>query len=245
MGNILRKRKGVEMMNTAEKYGMTGELPPVELADLLQIQNKNKFTGALSIQQGQRKGIIYFEDGEVVHGEYSRWAGQTAVYLLLGLGQGEFSCQIGLCPPKKTIEMGMTQLLLEAHRWLDELSETQRQVLFKEKQEPDKKINRLVKKLLPIQGVDYAVLFDENGQPHDDDSDASIRLAAQGGLIRENGIQLGAALGLSDFRGAMLTGGGGHMLLIVSPLKSMILSINRLRKPYQVEAAVRNTLLDH
>lgn len=233
------------MMNTAEKYGMTGELPPVELADLLQIQNKNKFTGALSLQHGQRKGVIYFEQGEVVHAEYSRWAGYNAVYLMLGLGQGEFSCQIGLVAPKKTIEMAMSQLLLEAHRWLDELSDTQRRALFKEQQLPEKKVNRLVKKLLPIQGVDYAVLFDDNGHPHDDESDASIRLAAQGGLIRENGIHLGAILGLGDFRSAMLTGGGGHILLIVSHLKSMLLSINRLRKPYRVEAAVRKTLLDN
>lgn len=230
--------------NTAEQLGFTGELPTVALADLLQMQNQNSFSGALSIQQGQHKGAIYFKQGEVVHADYGRWRGLKAVYIMLGRGQGQFSCQAGMAPSRKTIDMSMSHLLLEAHRWLDELTDKQREVLFNDAP-AERKMNRLVKKLLPIQGVEYAVLFDENGQPHEDDSNAALRLSAQGDLMRQNGSELGKLLGLGELRSGLFSGRGGHMLLLISNLKALLVSISSQKKPQGVEAAVRKTLMDH
>ncbi|MBF0646945.1 DUF4388 domain-containing protein [Desulfuromonas acetoxidans] len=230
--------------NTAEELGFTGELPTVGLADLLQMQNQNGFSGALSIQQGEHKGAIYFHQGDVVHAEYGRWRGLKAVYIMLGRGKGRFSCQMGLEPPRQTIDVTMNHLLLEGHRWLDELTDKQREALFYDAPQ-ERKVNRLVKKLLPIQGVEYAVLFDENGQPHEDETNAGLRMSAQGDLMRNNGVELGRILGLGELRSGMFSGRGGHMLLLISNLKALLVSISGKKKPQSVEAAVRKTLMDH
>lgn len=230
--------------NAAEQLGFSGELPKVGLTDLLQMQNQNKFSGALSIQQGQQKGIIYFVEGEVKHAEYSRWQGLKAVYIMLGRGEGRFSFQTGLEPPHQSIDMTMTHLLLEGHRWLDELTDKQRQAL-KNDAPPERKVNRLLKKLLPVRGVEYAVLFDENGHPHEDNSNAGMRLSAQGDLMRNNGVELGRILGLGELRSGLFSGQGGHMLLLISDLKALLVSIGGSHNPQEVETAVRKTLMDH
>ena len=240
----MRQQKEGMMADAAEQLGFTGELPTVGLSDLLQMQNQNGFSGALSIQQGQNKGAIYFQHGEVVHAEYGRWRGLKAVYIMLGRGQGNFSCQTGLEPPRLTINGSMSHLLLEGHRWLDELTDKEREVLFNDAP-AERKMNRLVKKLLPIQGVEYAVLFDENGHPHEDDSNAGLRLSAQGDLMRNNGVELGKILGLGELRSGMFSGRGGHMLLLISNLKALLVTISGQKKPQGVEAAIRKTLMDH
>lgn len=230
--------------NAVEQSGFSGELPTVKLADLLQMQNQNKFSGALSILQGQHKGIIYFIEGEVKHAEYARWHGLKAVYIMLGRGEGRFSFQTGLEPPHRTIDLTMTHLLLEGHRWLDELTDKQREALQNDAP-PERRVNRLLKKLLPVQGVEYAVLFDENGHPHEDNSNAGMRMSAQGDLMRNNGVELGKILGLGELRSGLFSGQSGHMLLLISSLKALLVSVSGSHKPQDVEAAVRKTLMDH
>ncbi|GAJ01880.1 unnamed protein product, partial [marine sediment metagenome] len=50
-----------------------------------------KKTSALEIDMEGKKGVIYFEDGEVINGEYENLVGEKAVLKLITLNRGKIS----------------------------------------------------------------------------------------------------------------------------------------------------------
>ncbi len=102
------------------KKGFQGKVFDVQLADIIQMNCLGRLTTALIITRDGEKGIIYFNEGEVIHAECGDDKGTEAFYRILGWEEGEFISNIGFVPPVQTIYQNWEHLLFEAMRRNDE-----------------------------------------------------------------------------------------------------------------------------
>lgn len=220
------------------QQGFSGELPQVHLADVMQLHHQNQFSGGLSILHNKNKGVIFFREGEIVHAEQNQTTGIDAIYQMLSWTGGIFSCHPNLKPMHTSIRMSMTQLLLECHCRLDEEGVYQPQPKTDEKQS----MNKTVRKILPIPGVNFAVLIDSKGQPDSDNSDSAARLGAQGHYFIDVTDKLGRLLGAKNCHFSAITGNAGHCLVFKTKQRSLVVGVPGNCNFQPVESAIRTTL---
>jgi response regulator of citrate/malate metabolism len=71
--------------------GFNGTVDAIDLPSILQVLHIEKKTAAVQVHSGQDKGLINFDDGEIVHAEFGPLAGETAVRTMIGQNKGRFS----------------------------------------------------------------------------------------------------------------------------------------------------------
>ena len=97
-----------------------GNLRDLGLASIISINCNEMNRACLQIRHQGRLAAIYFEDGTIVHATLDGQEGKEVVYELLGWKDGSFSLAQGVAPPKRTIQLDWTVLLLEGMRRLGE-----------------------------------------------------------------------------------------------------------------------------
>lgn len=102
-----------------------GKIEEIGLADVIQMLESARKTGALQIRFADLTGWIYFTQGNMIHASFKEVIGEDAIILLLKLTGGDFTFDPAL-PPNviRTITGTNTQVVLDALRIIDE--ETQR-----------------------------------------------------------------------------------------------------------------------
>jgi len=103
-----------------KKKGFQGELVGLQLTDIIQMNCLSRLTTALIVTRNGEKGIIYFNEGEVIHAECGVEKGTDAFYEILSWEEGEFVSNMGVLTPTKTIYQSWEHLLVEAMRRNDE-----------------------------------------------------------------------------------------------------------------------------
>jgi DNA-binding response OmpR family regulator len=98
------------------KRGFQGKVVGLQLTDIIQMNCLSRLTTALIVTRDGEKGIIYFNEGEVVHAECGNQKGTEAFYRILSWQEGEFVSNIGFVPPVQTIYQSWEHLLVEAMR---------------------------------------------------------------------------------------------------------------------------------
>jgi CheY-like chemotaxis protein len=68
----------------------------------------------------EREGVIFFENGQIVHAAVGSLQGTEAIYELLGWDEGFFQMESNVVAPRQTITIPWTHLLLESTSRLDE-----------------------------------------------------------------------------------------------------------------------------
>ena len=99
-----------------KKRGFQGKVVGLQLTDIIQMNCLSRLTTALIVTRDGEKGIIYFNEGEVVHAECGSQKGTEAFYRILSWQEGEFVSNIGFVPPVQTIYQSWEHLLVEAMR---------------------------------------------------------------------------------------------------------------------------------
>ena len=99
-----------------KKRGFHGKVMGLQLTDIIQMNCLSRLTTALIVTHDGEKGVIYFNEGEVVHAECGERKGTDAFYKILGWQEGEFVSNIGFIPPIQTIYQSWEHLLVEAMR---------------------------------------------------------------------------------------------------------------------------------
>jgi CheY-like chemotaxis protein len=99
-----------------KKRGFQGKVMGLQLTDIIQMNCLSRLTTALIVTRDGEKGVIYFNEGEVVHAECGERKGTEAFYKILGWQEGEFVSNIGFVPPIQTIYQSWEHLLVEAMR---------------------------------------------------------------------------------------------------------------------------------
>lgn len=102
------------------KKGFVGRVADLQLTDIIQLNCLGKMKTALSVSKDDLEGVIYFQDGEIIHAECGGHTGENAVFEILGWEGGDFTTLSGAEPLEKTIDRPWQELLIEAMRRKDE-----------------------------------------------------------------------------------------------------------------------------
>lgn len=98
-----------------------GRIGEVRLDEILQMIDFNKKSGTLDIESGDKKGSFFFQDGQILHGEFHHTKGVVAVSRILQLKEGAFHFHADLPEVQRTVFEPTSRVLLNAMRRLDEL----------------------------------------------------------------------------------------------------------------------------
>ena len=146
----------------AERKGFEGKISDFQLSDLIQMNCMGRLTNAITVTAEDQKGVIYFEDGNIIHSNVADLEGEDAFYEIISWQGGEFSINKGAKAKKETIVKGWQSLMLEGLRRSDEDNK-------KEKINPSdirrEQISDLFSKFINTKGIRLIALFDKNGRP--------------------------------------------------------------------------------
>jgi len=146
-----------------DRRGFDGRISDFQLSDLIQMNCLGRLTNALQVHKDNQKGIIYFEDGNIVHTTLGEKEGEDAFYEILSWEGGSFSVDREIKSEKESIFKGWQTLLLEGLRRADEARHNK---LVKQPQAPDQLIETpvsLLDGLIRVKGILYAATSDKNG----------------------------------------------------------------------------------
>ncbi len=103
-----------------KKKGFQGKVIGLQLTDIIQMNCLGRLTTALIITKDGERGVIYLNEGEIIHAECGEHKGTDAFYRILSWQEGEFVSSTEVTPPTQTIHQSWEHLLIEAMRRNDE-----------------------------------------------------------------------------------------------------------------------------
>ncbi len=131
---------------------LVGNLRDLKLPNLIQLNCMERNTAKLTIDSAGKYGIIYFQDGQIVHAEFDPDLGEKALFRLLGLVEGKFKVESGVRPPLVTINTHWNNLLLDGLHQLDTTQSS-----------GEGKDIRLLDMLMNVKGVKRAAIINRDG----------------------------------------------------------------------------------
>ncbi len=99
---------------------MQGSLKDMDVANLIQHNCQDRKMAQLDVERNGIKATLFFKDGDVSHAVLDNLEGEEVVYRIINWNEGQFSLELGIEPPKVTIQRSWSGLLLEAAKRLDE-----------------------------------------------------------------------------------------------------------------------------
>jgi len=100
--------------------GFAGTLKNIQINDLIQMCCLSMATIAIRVAKSPHQGIIYIEDGDVVHAVCGVTTGEEAFYTILGWASGSFETIDATHDGDHTVDKSHEFLLMEAARRADE-----------------------------------------------------------------------------------------------------------------------------
>ncbi len=102
--------------------GMVGQLADIPPLELCQMINSNQKTGRLKLEIGEKKGIILFNEGELVAATYGSKEGREAFYDCLAINEGRFKFVQGLSLREMEFDIlgGFMGMLMEGMKRIDD-----------------------------------------------------------------------------------------------------------------------------
>ena len=102
--------------------GMVGQLADISPVELCQMINANQKTGRLTLEYGATRGIVVFNEGELVYAELNDHVGKEAFFEVLTIDDGRFRFSQGLDANEKKMGVigGFMGLLMEGMQRIDD-----------------------------------------------------------------------------------------------------------------------------
>ncbi len=97
-----------------------GDLQDMNLPSLVQMVCTDRRRAALLLSRDHEKGVLFFENGEIVHAQIGKLEGKEAVYHLLQWTDGTFNLGKQSRIPRYTINEPWRYLMLEGMKQMDE-----------------------------------------------------------------------------------------------------------------------------
>ncbi len=198
--------------------GFTGEVAGLGLADVIQLNVQNRFSGCIAFQHQQWTGTVFFRDGQIIHAAEGEREGEEALYAILAWPAGQFGLQPNVTTTRCTIQKSCEHLLLEAHRLMDErrAAADGKAPAPEEAPRASPSAGGLLDRLRQLPGVAHAVIQARDGTRGRDEGYQAEALAGQAGFLVMVGDQLGAALQGGDLQRAAVHGTTQHLLLLAN-----------------------------
>ena len=157
----IQKMREMIMDGIETRQGFAGTISELQLSDLIQMNCLGRLTNGIEVRSGSQKGIIFFEDGNIVHAQIGNLMGEEAFYEIISWEAGSFKLNKGLKADRESILKGWQSLLLEGLRRVDEAK--------KENDDPvavaKNKIKNLLGNFIQTKGIQLLVLCNNEGKP--------------------------------------------------------------------------------
>jgi CheY-like chemotaxis protein/predicted regulator of Ras-like GTPase activity (Roadblock/LC7/MglB family) len=148
-----------------DKKGFEGRISDLNLSDLIQMNCLGRLTNALHVKKEAHVGVIYFEDGNIVHASVDDLKGEEAFYEILSWEGGSFSIEKGVKAPEDTIVKGWQTLLLEALKRADESRSTELKEFEIETEKKQLRLAKMLGDFIRGKGMILAAILDNEGFP--------------------------------------------------------------------------------
>ncbi len=112
--------------------GFGGTIESVQLPDAIQLICMSGRTAALTVSVNLKRGTLFFQDGNIVHAEYSDLIGEDAFFEIISWKGGEFALAALSPGHERTITDSWQGLLLEVARRNDEHNMNEEQNMHQE-----------------------------------------------------------------------------------------------------------------
>lgn len=199
--------------------GFTGEVAGLGLADVIQLNVHNRFSGCIAFQHQQQTGTVFFRDGQIIHAAEGEREGEEALYAILSWPAGQFGLQPNVTTTRCTIQKSCEHLLLEAHRLMDERRAAvggNAPPAPEEAPRASPSAGSPLDRVRQVPGVAHAIIQARDGTRGRDEGYEAEALAGQAGFLVMVGDQLGAALQGGDLQRAAVHGTTQHLLLLAN-----------------------------
>ncbi|MDQ7781253.1 MAG: DUF4388 domain-containing protein [Desulfomonilaceae bacterium] len=100
--------------------GFSGTVTNTSLHDIIQLICIGRNSCRMCVKSRDKRGWIYFRDGEIVHAECDDLMGEEAFYAIVSWELGLFECDV-VPTETETIQESWDFLLMESMRRLDTL----------------------------------------------------------------------------------------------------------------------------
>ncbi len=146
-----------------EKKGFEGTISNFQLSDLIQMNCLGRLTNAINVETIDKKGVIFFEDGNIIHATVDEKDGEEAFYEIISWQGGSFSIDKNSKADQESILKGWQSLMLEGLRRIDEREEQEDEL----DAEAIKKehVTKVLGKFIETKGIHLLILFDKTGKP--------------------------------------------------------------------------------
>ncbi len=102
------------------KKSFDGAIEGIQVTDIIQINCISRLSSAVYINDSNREGAVFFENGEIVHAQTDTLEGEQALKDILSWQSGSFSTKRNTAAPKRSIVKKWEQLLIESLVSIDE-----------------------------------------------------------------------------------------------------------------------------
>ena len=103
---------------------LVGNLRDLKLPNIIQLNCMERNIACLTVDVRGIDGIIFFENGQIVHASFGIKTGEAAIHEMLILKEGVFRIENNVRATEQTIYTSWSNLLLESMRVIDEGKET-------------------------------------------------------------------------------------------------------------------------
>lgn len=225
--------------------GFKGAVAGLSLTDVIQLKGHNKYTGSITVEYGDHKGVIYFVDGEIIHAELGEKSGEEAIYAIIKWPGGTFNIHPEMTSNVCTIHYRTDFLLLEALRRMDEENAGTEQDSRGPSPNitPRRTMSKIAARLHEIAAVTYAVLMNKQGAPLQDESIEAVALSAKGMFLAQTGNQFGELMGLGEIKAAAVHTSNYHLLMYDSKQHYLSIAVKPDCNLDAVEGEIRSALI--
>ncbi len=99
---------------------VTGDLRDMDLTSIIAVNCNEMKQARLVVRHEGREASIFFQGGNIVHMSLESLEGDDVIYEVLGWEEGIFQLERGVPTPKRTVNAGWSELLLQGMQRLDE-----------------------------------------------------------------------------------------------------------------------------
>jgi Domain of unknown function (DUF4388) len=225
--------------------GFEGGVAGLGLADLIQLNAANRFSGCFRVRHDDRVGLIFFRDGDVVHAEQGGKVGEEAFCDILDWPRGTFDVEPNVVPTRRTIQKKCDHLLLDAYRAIDERraqGESPAPPSPEPASAPAAKTS-FVDVVRAMPEVSGALILARDGERLGGGGYEDQALAGQVAYLALFGAELGTLFQAGDLRSATVHASVHHLLLYFTTRSHYLgVSTRPESDPEAVDAAIRKAL---
>jgi predicted regulator of Ras-like GTPase activity (Roadblock/LC7/MglB family) len=222
--------------------GFGGELVGFSLADVLQLNIQNRFSGCISVESEEGNGRIFLRDAEVVHAEANGQLGEEAFIEILSWPEGRFTLQSNVTAARTSIQKGWRHLMLDAYRVIDERRAGKAPPALTPPPTKQLTTYNVLAELKRLPGVIDAVVERTDGERVEHESYQAEVLAGHAQYLAMVAAQLGTAFGTGALLGATLQASTSHLVMLRGRNRVLTAQVAGEKDAGAVESEIRRLL---